>query len=365
MPSVNQHLIAKRLGISQSTVAGALADQPRFRLETRERVHAEASRLGYRPHRFARVMRRGRSGFIGMIQCAGHMQLTAQRSQLVAREVHRNGYQLLSSDAFWFGDEERTACDVMTDACVEGVVLVSPTFSFDVLREVGLPVVTLSGRRQVGTPQVRADIRQGMHDLTRHLIRLGRRRLALLTQWPSGLRNDANCYYVTERMEGFRAAAREAGLDESAAEVCIEEYSDPQSNTYEVGRVSMRKILARSRCPDAVLCSNDEWATGALAACKDAGVGVPGDIAVTGFDNLLASGYGAVPLTTVAQPIEAMAKKAVEILLDLIRRGGDGAPRKVIKMPCEIIVRDSCGREPQPLASGGTQSLDNKERTAS
>ncbi len=352
MPSVNQHLIARRLGISQSTVAGALANQPRFRLETRKRVLAEASRLGYRPHRFAQVMRQGRSGFIGMIQCAGHMQLSAQRSQLVAREVHGNGYQLLSSDAFWFGDEEKTACEVMIDACVEGVVLVSPTFSFDALRQAGIPVVALSGSRQPGAPQVRANIRQGMHDLTRHVIGLGRRRLALLTQWPLGPRDEAACYYVSERIEGFLEASRESGLGEGQAEVCIEDYSDPESNTYQVGKISMRKILERKRQPDAVLCSNDEWATGALAACKEAGVRVPEDIALTGFDNLLASGYGAVPLTTVAQPIEPMAKKAVEILLGQIRNGEGASPRKVIKMPCEVIVRHSCGsprQEPDPI----------------
>ncbi|MBI4024306.1 MAG: LacI family DNA-binding transcriptional regulator [Verrucomicrobia bacterium] len=353
MVSINQHEIARRLSLSQSTVAGALAGNPRFNVETRKRVVAEASRLGYRPHRYARILRKGRSGFIGMIQCAGYMQLIWKRAQCAAHEVHRHGYQLLTSDAFWFADRDKTACEVMLDAGVEGVVLVSPTYPFDLIRRAGVPVVCFSGTPLPGVPQVRADTRQGMYDLTRHLLGLGYRRLALLTQWPMGKRSAPHCYYVTERIAGFRQAAVEAGLSEPDAAVVFEEYYEEHVGPYQTGKISMSKLLAESDHrhggtgrPEAVLCSNDEWAAGALAACAEAGVRVPEDIAVTGFDNTLASGYGAVPLTTVEQPVEEMARCAVEILMKRIR--GDptvagSESEMIVKMPGKVIVRHSCG----------------------
>ena len=170
---INQEQIARRLGLSQATVAGSLANSPRFKFETRQRVLSLAGRLEYRPNRHARVMRNGRSGFIGSIQCAGGAPLVAQRVQCVAREVHDRGYHLLSNDAFWFADRDKTTCEVMMDAAVEGVVLISPIYRFEALHRAGIPMVGISGARWTGVPQVRADVRQGMYDLTTHLLSLG------------------------------------------------------------------------------------------------------------------------------------------------------------------------------------------------
>lgn len=341
--TVNQHLIAKRLGLSQSTVAGALSNSPRFAKETRDRVWAEANRLGYRPHRFARIMRKGKSGFIGMVQCAGYVPFAWQRAQHVARAVHSHGYQLFPTDAFWFTDEDRTACDIMRDANVEGVILLSPCYPFEALKKAGIPMVGVSGARLVKVPQVRADVRQGMKDLARYLVGLGYRRLVLLVRWPLGARDEFKCWFVNERVEGFRSAVNEAGLSESEAEVYFEEYHGSTGDPYEVGKVAMRKVLQRSNRPEAVLCSNDDWALGALAACAEAKVRVPDDIAVTGFDNILVGDYGAVPLTTVAQPIEQMAIKAVGIVVKMIRGEKLIAAEQLVRMPCEVVVRQSCG----------------------
>lgn len=99
----------------------------------------------------------------------------------------------------------------------------------------------------------------------------------------------------------------------------------------------------RAHRPEAVACSNDDWALGALTACAEAGARVPADIALTGFDNILVGNYGAVPLTTVAQPIEQMTNKAVELLVKQVRGEKLSASEELVKMPCQLVVRHSCG----------------------
>lgn len=109
------------------------------------------------------------------------------------------------------------------------------------------------------------------------------------------------------------------------------------------GEEALRIVLAWPRRPDAVLCSNDDWALGALAVCGERGIRVPDDLAVTGFDGTLQGVYYNPRLTTVAQPIHEMAGKAVELLLRQIR--GEHMPKKELKLvlPCNLVVRASCG----------------------
>jgi LacI family transcriptional regulator len=114
-------------------------------------------------------------------------------------------------------------------------------------------------------------------------------------------------------------------------------------------RVAAR-MLAQVHRPDAILCSNDYLAIGAAAACADAGLRVPDNIAVTGFDNINMGAYlPGAPLTTVAQPSEQMAKKAVEILLALIRKASREHLQMSVELPCSLVVRASCGAGPKRL----------------
>jgi LacI family transcriptional regulator len=358
MGSVTQRDLARRLGVSRSTIAAAFANQPRVHPETRKRVLSAAERLGYRPDRYARAMRTGKSGLIGMIVCEGITQMSAMRAWHVAQAIQRAGYQPLSSDAGWFPDGAQAACREVLDAHVEGVVLLSPTCDFEPIRRAKVPMVGIAGLRLPGVPQVRANVRQGMYDLTNHLLALGYRRLSLLTQWPLGELDESQCWYVKERMDGFRAAARAARLDASDAEVVLEDFVSDLTQPYLTGKVAMTNLLKRPRRPEAVLCSNDDWAMGALTACTEAGLRVPDDIAVTGFDDSPASGFGAVPLTTVAQPLEQMAAEAVRLLLRRMQRKETGTRDRLVKVPCRVVVRRSCGA----MLRGGLVGVESRMR---
>lgn len=358
------------LGISRSTVAAVLSQQPgaKLRPETRKRVLATARRLEYRPHRYAQIMRKGRSGIVGMIQFGGVMQFGTQRALYVAKAINASGFELLSSDVLWHHKGVSAACTAMLDARVEGVLLVSPYLTeleLERFRKAKIPIVSLSGMRLTGIPQVVADVRQGVFDLTRHLFRLGHRHLTLLTGSLNKTQAETRFWPSMERIRGFREAVEKEGghvdfaarspvttrLDGEARGVIVcEGNADFWIDPYRIGEVAMSKLLRNGQRPDAALCSNDDWALGALAACADAGVRVPEDMAVTGFDNSIFSNYGTTRLTTVAQPIETMAQRAVDILVGMIRGEIAHAKNLLVKMPCKLMVRQSCGasaRQPE------------------
>lgn len=354
MANVTQAEIARQVGISQQAVGYALGNYRNSRIklreETRQRIIKTADELGYRPHRYAQVMRRGRSGVIGFIQFGGMLQAAIERGMYAAKAIHEAGFRLNAEDLLWYRDGFRSACDAILEARVEGVILCDPISSTPVsqvqrILEARIPVVTISGVRFPHVPQVRSDVRQGMRDMTRHLIGLGHKKLCLLvgrspldtsedTGWPS-----------LDRVAGFRDAVENAGLSRNQAEVFYQDNPHDMMIPYEVGKQAMQTILGRRDRPGVFVCSNDDWAIGALAACAEAGVRVPEEMAVTGFDNTGAGRFSMVPLTTVAQQPELMGRRAVEVLVKLIRGQKLKKDDQLIKTPCDLVVRKSCGAE--------------------
>lgn len=352
MRPVTQLDIAKKLGVSRQAVGYAIGHHPEWsislRPETRQRILDTAGQLGYRPHRYAQIMRSRKSGIMGMIQPGGFLQTITERAFFAAKEIHAVGYQLLTTDVLWYGDGIHMACNTMLDSRVEGVLLAGPSRHYppselDRLQQAGIPMVALSGAHFPSIPQVRADVRQGMFDLTTHLLRVGYRRLVLLTMRPLDEKDDQTDWPVKERIAGFRDAISRAGSDNVEAEVICEDSRGDPFQPHQIGKDAMNKLLQRDGRPQAVLCHNDDWALGALAACAELDLWVPDDFAVTGFDNAMAAQVGMVPLTTVAQPNEALAKKAVELLVRTIRGEKLSASEELIKMPCAVVVRQSSG----------------------
>ncbi len=341
--------VAREAGLSVSTASHILnGHSSRYSEVTRASVEKIARRLGYHPNRHAQAMRRKRSGVIGILQHAGLLQAAVQKANQAALAVVTAGYEVLNTDVLWRPQGVQMACSSMLDAHVEGLVLVDPpaTFPLEELRRFRLahiPVVALGGARFPEIPQVRVDARQGMRDLTRHLLSLGHRRLCLLIPRMGEGRDEAACWPSIERQRGFREAYAEADAALGNAEVILAESPNEAMHPYQNGRAAMRELLQRPRLPRAVLCSNDDWAIGALNACAERRVRVPEEMALTGFDNSMIGEFSMVPLTTIAQPAEAMARRAVEILARLIRgerlRPGD----PLVRLPGELVIRRSCG----------------------
>lgn len=356
--ATTQVQIAENLGISRSTVAAALNPQSTIKLkeDTRRLILAEAERLGYRPHRYAQIMRSGTSGLIGLFHFGGLSQVAAERVWYASQAVQAAGYNVWSSDASWAVGGVRAGCEAMLDARVEGVIVAGlndpvSVGELKILQAAKIPLVTLSGNELPNTPQIRGDARDAFRRLVRHLVAQGRRRLLLLFSLTHRIQQGAYIWAGIERQEGFRSGLAEAGGCEVAkfsgkrglegVVVGLDFVSD-RFDPFRQAREAALDVLSREGPrPDAIICANDDWAVGTLSALRSRRIMVPDEVALTGFDNSAVGAYLDVPLTTVAQPSRQMAEQAVDTLLRKIR--GKRVPSTVVRLPCELVIRESCG----------------------
>ncbi len=350
MSFVTQNQIATEAGVSRSTVQAVLSStsaQSRISPQVREHVLAVATRLNYRPNRFAQAMRKGKSGLIGIINFGDLYELTERKVLAASEAIVREGYEPLVQESIWSSrgskgsDVSREVCRRMLESRVEGVLLVNPGGVFrqehlDQLLKAGIPVVTSGGAGLLqGVPDFVSDREWGYEQVARHLFGLGYRRLALIAM------PDSDVGAATAR------AAENFGIEEMPPALWplhhLPERPGPhQMLNFRVGKEAMTTLLAGPHRPEAVLCSNDEVAQGALTACGEAGVRIPDDLAVTGFDDFFSSEYGLVPLTTLTHPIAEISTKAVACLLELIRTGRKPQTH-VEKIRGHLTIRRSCG----------------------
>ena len=233
---------------------------------------------------------------------------------------------------------------------VEGVILPPPlSESHAILAEldaVGIPVVTVAmGFPRPGSMNVRIDDCAAAAEMTRHLLDLGHRNIGFIRGHPNHLASH-------ERARGFALALKEYGIN--PAEAAVEQ----GYFTFRSGLVAAERLLARRNPPTAIFASNDDMAAAAVSVMHRRGLSVPGDISVVGFDDTLIATTIWPELTTVKQPIAAMAEAALDILLSHVRhrRGGSdpGANEQVLGH--EMIVRESSGTAPSAAARARDQA---------
>lgn len=368
MARTTQTELARHLGVSRSAVAAVLSNSPSSRIspELKERILAAAEELGYIPNRFAQIMSKGRSGMIGIINFGGYEQLPHVKVEQAVCRVLREGYQPVVDNALWFADHGRAVCSRMIQMQVEGVALVHPPLAFtsahlQMLLDAEIPVVGL-GCALSGITRYLSDKEKGFHLLTTHLLNAGYRRLTLMVGMDSTQRKKQPSWHSANARAGFLRAISEfhgEGKIHGDVEVVRYEITPPKADaegtaaraTYAPGYHGMHAILKRPVLPEVVLCSNDNWAMGALAACADADVRVPEELAVTGFENDPMSRYGLLPLTTVAHPVKAIVDQGMGMLLEAIRTGTH-TPDALSILPGELVVRKSCGSHLRQAKTG-------------
>jgi LacI family transcriptional regulator len=322
-----------------------------------------ARKMGYQPNQYAQNMRRGRSNTIGVIQFGFLNQNVELRAFYASCAIQALGYHAAIQQAQTFPQGMDDASDIMIRTQVEGVLLVNPSEwirgqALENLAKRGVPVVGLDGVSLGGIPQVRVDMKQAFHDLTTHLLKLGFCRPTLLLRMSSRINDMEHCWPVLERQAGFEEAVAEwrtrsngSGAD-VISEVVWEDSSPDLLDPYEIGLIAMQKLLDRpGPRPDVVLCQNDNWAVGAIAACREAGLSVPDDIAITGSDDQPFVRYLDPPLTTIATPSKVMVDQAVELLRRYMQKKSPLPEQKLIRVPCPLVVRESCGCRIRAMSS--------------
>jgi DNA-binding LacI/PurR family transcriptional regulator len=329
--------LAEHLKLSQATVSVVMNNSPAAQAipkHTKERVLRAAEKLGYRPNFFARSLSLKRGYMVGV--------LVPEISEGYAASILRGREdELLSQGYFYFMASHRGQAELireyphmLVDRAVEGMILLNTP----VVQVLDVPVVAISGHQRVpGVTNIAVDNKQATFAALEHLVRLGHRRIAFF----KGHRGSADTEY---RWKGVQQAATKLGIAVSPRLTAQlqQGVTHPGPSVPEEGYESAKKLLEAGEHFTALFAFNDISAVGAVRAFRDAGLRVPEDVSVVGFDDIQAAAYLTPRLTTVRQPLRLMGETAAKQLLERIARGNGRYPQ-VILLPPELVVRESTG----------------------
>lgn len=331
---MNLEQIAKLSGVSRSTVSRVINNDPNVSTVTREKVMQVVKRANYMPNAAARGLAAGRTRVLGLVIPMGVSTLfTDPYFPVLIQGVSSACNAREHSVMLWLAEpeyERRQIRQIMYSGLVDGVIISSMLMSdalVQALLEGDLPFI-LIGRHPMDerASYVDADNIGGAREAVTHLLRLRHTRVATIT-------GPQNMIAGADRLAGYHAALRDRGVRSDPVLIAIGDFTETG------GYRAMQQLLPQR--PTAVFAASDMMALGALRAIREAGLRVPEDMAVVGFDDLPAAAHSDPPLTTIRQPIQRTGALAVEILLDLVDQRAGTAHRVVL--PTELIVRTSCG----------------------
>lgn len=321
--------VANLAGVSTTTVSHVLSGKRFVSEANRDRVHQAVRELGYRPNHVARNLRTRRSQMIAVIipDIANPYYTALARG--IADEVDGDAYGTYICNTDGLHEREQKFIQDVLDRGVDGVAMASVHVATDLVSEavrLGTPFTCVGG--SIDLPDVdlvTADDEEGSRAATSYLITRGAKRVAMIGgSAGSGGGRDG----------GYRRALEEAGLPVRDDLVIAGDW------TRRGGHDAMRELLTRNPRPDAVFCANDLMAIGAMDTVREAGLSIPGDISLVGFDDIDAASLVTPALTTVSNPSYDAGRAAGELLLERISgRAVDG--RRTVRLPCRLIERES------------------------
>ncbi|GAB4515202.1 MAG: LacI family DNA-binding transcriptional regulator [Anaerolineae bacterium] len=326
--------IAELAGVSKATVSRVLNGYPHIRPELREKVQRVIEETGFQPNNVARLLASDRSNMIGLIIPSGPQAVFTdpyfpELTQGITQAANKNN-QTLALFIFHSEQEGRdTIRSILTTGLLDGLIITADfkeNAFIPQLLEHHIPFV-LIGRpvNPEGVHFIDVDNEGGSFIATEHLIKLGYRRIGTVASAQNSSSDD--------RYAGYRRALETYNIPYTEDLVAVGDYS------LQSGYSATKQIIPYQ--PDAIFVASDTMALGALRALREAGLRVPEDVAVVGFDDLPPAVQAEPQLTTIHQPIDQIGQLAVETLLDVIDNPTH-PPRRVF-LPTELIVRASCG----------------------
>lgn len=338
--------VAKRAGVSPMTASRVMNNHPRVGAEMRERVLTAAKALNYQPNLAGRSLRSSRSARVGVLYSNPSAAYLNQLMIGMLEESSLSGVQVLLEKCTGMRSQ-RVAMQRLLDAGVDGIILPPPLCdspqTLQQLDAVNVPTVAVAtGAPQPGMTSIRIDDYHGARAMTRHLLELGHRRIGFITgdpkHTPSALRERA-----------FFDTMKQAGIEVPAAHVAQGLF------TYRSGMLAARELLQKSSGLTAIFASNDDMAAAAVAVAHGMGLHIPDDITITGFDDTPVASTIWPMLTTIHQPVTAMGRSAMRLMLEEIRRRRGPQARSDTPRPdphhimkYTLIKRESSAPPPRP-----------------
>lgn len=324
--------VAREAQVSVASASRAMNGRSNVTDATRRRVLQAAERLNYVPHFGARSLTMRQSNTIGVVLPDLFGEFFSEIIRGIDCATHRRGLQLLLANMHGSASETAAAIRAMRGR-VDGLLIMGPSVDSQFLAENlprGLPAVVLNGRLDgAGHGSISIDSFAGAKTMVAHLVGRGSKRIAHISG-PEG-NSDAG-----ERLRGFREAVH--GLLGDRDPIVL-----PGDFSEESGFQAGSAIADNRRGIDAVFAANDVMAVGCQAALATAGLGVPDDIAVAGFDDIPIARYVTPALTTMRVHIADLGTQALELLVDTVAAKGEPSPPPRTLMP-ELVVRQSTAK---------------------
>jgi DNA-binding LacI/PurR family transcriptional regulator len=331
--------VASRAGVSIKTVSNVVNNYPHVTPQMRAKVQQAIDELGYRPNLTARHLRKGRTGIIALAVPEFGNPYFAELAGAVVDAAARHDYTVLVDHTAGVREKELLVSQGFRAHVIDGLIL-SPIHleTEDLTARTDSAPLVLLGEREYEAPydHIAIDNVAAAREAVRHLIGLGHRRIAFLGSRTGRERQPAHL-----RLRGWREEHAAAGLEADDALVVV---TDGYGR--EDGASAMAALLDRGERPDAVFAYNDLIAVGAMRTLTERGLSVPGDVAVVGFDDIEEGRYGATTLTTISPDKEAIARLAVDSLIERLAGGTAPEPRRQ-RPGYRLVVRESTTRPPR------------------
>ncbi len=332
--------VANRAGVSVKTVSNVVSGYVHVSPATRKRVQRALDSLGYQPNLSARSLRGGRSGVIGLA-VPGLNPYFAELAALVERAVTDAGYTLLVDSTAALHEQEIRVVRGIRAHLIDGLIFSPSALDGTAIAKSrnATPLVLLGERVSHGSiDNVAIDNVTAANQAVSHLVELGRRRIAAV-----GTLRSVSGEVARMRLAGYNAALNEAGIPRRRDLVVpVQRFERAE------GLSATRRLLATGAHPDAIFAFNDVLAFGVVRALYEAGMHVPDDVAVVGFDDVEEGQFSLPTLTTISPDKQQIARSAVANLIERMNGGAEAPPRDVV-VPHSLVQRESTlGFRPTP-----------------
>ena len=329
-PSITIQDVAKAAGVSVSTVSRVLNDKDDVAETTYEKVQHTIEKMGYTSNLAAKSLRSHRTNTIGVVALDLNDPFAIQVLLGINRAIRELGYDLIlyasgerkeSSYAAW----EQRHISQINGSIADGVIIITPAA---VTFPTTFPLVAIDPHSgDTDYPAVIATNREGAQEVMDYLIELGHRRIGFIA-------GREHLKSAQQRLRGYRESLQKANIALAPELIRQGDYRR------KAGYRCAKELLNLPNPPTAIFAANDESAIGTIEAAREAGLRIPDDLSIVGFDNMPGTTDITPALTTVEQPMSEMGYAATEILIDLMK--GKSLDNHVHEMPTKLIVRDSC-----------------------
>lgn len=329
--------VAKRAGVSKSTVSRILNNKGKFSKEVVERVRKIVKKYNYKPNILARSLRSRKTKAVGLILPSVTNLFFLEIIKGVEDIASQSSYIVILCDSDERKEKESMYFHMLEDRWVEGIIYSGVTGdteqekqNIEDLSKKNIPIVLIDREiEDYFTSAVLIDNKKAAFDATNYCINLGHRRIGFIS-------GPLEVKIFLERLKGYRKALEKRGIEFDKNLV------EEGSLTIESGILATRKLLAKKEPPSAIFASSDSMAIGAIKEIQKEGLKVPEDISVVGFDDIPLASLISPPLTTVSQPKYQMGREAMILLLRMIEE--EKASKSKIILETKLVVRKSTSK---------------------